>query len=70
MFLPPNLTVDIAQSHNKNNCESNDWVDEDITAITRISQHAHIHKSATSGNVLVFPRDTQGTAALITATAN
>ena len=31
-----------AQSHKKNNRESNDWVGEDITAITETRQQAHI----------------------------
>ena len=50
--------------------EKAEWIGEDITAIIKTSQHAHIHRSATDGQVLVFPREMQGTAALITATAS
>ena len=37
--------------------------------ITETRQQAHIHKSVGYSNVLVFPRDIQGTAAMKTATS-
>ena len=48
---------DIEQSHNKSNRKINYWIGEDITAIVETRQHAHIHKSAQRGNVLMFSRD-------------
>ena len=55
------------QSPKKINRESNDWVKEDITAV---KETRHATPIGGNGNLPVFPRDMEGTAALAPGTAH
>ena len=49
--------------------DETDWDGDDITMITAARQQAHIHSCGGSEYVLIFPRDIQGTTAMMNATA-